>query len=109
MNNLMYIPFFLFIIAAYIYYQRKEKKQEQFFIEERNSYIRKNPELPEEKSQNLLSGIPWTGMDTATLVSLFGEPRRKRVLDGSMTRLIWSYSDIFIYIDREKVIEWKKK
>jgi len=109
MNKLLYIPFFLFIIGAYIYYWKKGQKQEQYFKEKRAQYILGNPGLSSEQTENLSSDLPWIGMDTLTLTSLFGEPRKKRVLDQSMTRFIWSYTNLFIYIYEGSVAEWKSR
>lgn len=107
MNNLYYIPFFLFIIAAYLYYQSKNRKRDRFYREERLDYIKDHPGLSAEQLENLSQGLPWTGMDSETLIALFGEPRRKRVLDQTLTRVIWSYADLFVYLNNGKVAEWK--
>ena len=109
MNTLFYIPFFLFIIAAYFYYQQKSRKKDLFYREERLDYVKDHPELAKEHSENLSQGLPWVGMDSETLISLFGEPRRKRVLDQSLTRVIWSYADLFVYLNEGRVAEWKSR
>jgi hypothetical protein len=109
MNNYYYIPFFLFIIAAYIYYQRKGKREQLFYRTRRIEFLDNNKNLTEEQSNNLSHGLPWNGMESGILIELFGEPRRKRVMDQSMTRTIWSYGELFVYIDDDRVIEWKRR
>jgi hypothetical protein len=109
MNNLYYIPFFLFIAGAYYYYSSKAKKQAYFYNNKRKNYITENSDLTEQQVTNLQKDLPWEGLTSAELTMLFGEPRRKRVLDESLTKYIWSYADIFIYIKDDKVVEWKKK
>jgi len=109
MNTLFYLPFFLFIIAAYIYYQQKNKKTDIHYSEKRAEYLSDSNTLTEEQSENLSHGLPWVGMESHVLIDFFGEPRRKRVLDQSLTRVIWSYGDLFVYIDCGKVIEWKNR
>ena len=109
MNNLMYLPFLLFIIAAYIYYMIREKRKVQFYRDKRAQYINKNSDLTEEQSQNLTQNLPWVGMESSILLDLFGEPRKKRILDQSLTRVIWSYADTFIYINDGFVVEWKNR
>lgn len=109
MNKLYYIPFFLFLIGAYYFYNNRAKKQTQFYKEKRDLYIKEHPDLTVEQSENLQKNIPWSGMDSATLTGLFGEPGRKRVLEQSLTKFIWSYPDLFVYIHKGTVVEWKQK
>ncbi|MDA3812055.1 MAG: hypothetical protein PF518_17185 [Spirochaetaceae bacterium] len=109
MNFFMYIPFFLFIIGAFVYYQKKERKKELLFKEKRQQFVLEHPDLSVEQSENLSSGLPWIGMDSSTLTSLFGEPVKKRILDQSMTRFIWSYPNLFIYLYEDNVAEWKNR
>ena len=109
MNNLIYVLFILFIPAAYFYYHGKGKKKEQFYRNKRKTYISENPGLTDEQSDNLSSGLPWIGMNSNTLIELFGEPGRKRMLNESMTKYIWSYGKIFIYLHENIVVEWKKR
>ena len=109
MNYIYYLPFLVFIVASYVYYQRKNKKQDQRFNNIRDEYISENSTLTEEQTDSLSKGFPWIGMDSPVLIELFGEPRRKRVLDQSLTRTIWSYGNLFVYINNGKVTEWKSR
>ena len=109
MSNIYFIPFFIFIIGAYIYYSHQAKQQKQYYNKIRDEYRLNTKDLSVEQSENLTKGIPWQGMDSSLLITLFGEPRRKRVLDQSLTKSIWSYADLFVYLDKGIVIEWKSK
>lgn len=109
MIELYHIPFVLFIIGAYIYYTVKNRDQKKYYKKIRDDYLRNRKDITPEQSDNLSKGIPWQGMDSSLLITLFGEPRRKRVLDQSLTKTIWSYADLFVYLDNGIVIEWKSK
>ncbi|MBN2657608.1 MAG: hypothetical protein JXR86_11160 [Spirochaetales bacterium] len=109
MLNIYITPFLLFLIAAWLYYSRNQKKQNAYYAEQRKQYMESHPQLPEEQRTNIRNGEPWPGMKTELLIDLFGEPGRKRVLDQSVTRFIWSYSDLFVYITGDEVVEWKRK
>lgn len=109
MINIYILPFILFIIGAYIYYSHQANKQNNYYKNKRHIFLQETKTLSEDQSNNLTKGIPWQGMDSSLLITLFGEPRRKRVLDQSLTRMIWSYSDLFVYLDNEIVMEWKRK
>lgn len=104
-----YIPFLAFVAAAWIYYDLRLKKRNRIFREKREAFVRETEGLTEEQRSNLISGLPWKGMDTATLAELFGEPQRKRILDQSLTRTIWSYGTIFVFVENDAVTEWKKR
>ncbi len=108
-TNLYILPFLIFIVGAYIYYSQQAQKQKNYYRKQRDEYLQSSKNLSEDQSQNLTDGIPWQGMDSGLLILLFGEPRRKRVLDQSLTKMIWSYADLFVYLDNEIVIEWKRK
>jgi len=71
--------------------------------------ISDNSNLTEDQKNNLSKGLPWIGMESKTLLELFGEPSKKRILNDTMTRFIWSYGKIFIYVNDNKVAEWKKR
>lgn len=109
MNYIYYIPFFLFIIAAWFYYQRKMKIRHKFYREKREQYIQENTLLTNEQKENLSKGLPWKGMDSGLLSGLFGEPTRKRALDQSASKSIWSYGTLFVYLDGDIVYEWKSR
>ena len=109
MINLMYIPFLLFIIAAYFYYHQKLQNRERYYKSKRNEFLYNNPGLTEEQTNNLNLDLPWIGMESSLLTELFGDPKRKRVLDQSMKRIIWSYPNLFVYLNEDKVAEWKSR
>lgn len=109
MINIYILPFLAFIVGAYIYYSRKAQNLKGKYDLKRHEYLRESSELSKEQRENLNNGIPWKGMDSALLIKLFGEPRRRRFLDQSLTKMIWSYADLFVYLDNDTVIEWKKK
>jgi len=109
MNKLYILPFFLFLIASWFYYKGKMNRQKALLSSKREEYIRSRPDLPEDQKINLEKGEPWPDMPVDLLVELFGEPMRKRVLDQSVTRFIWSYGDLFVYVSGDRVAEWKKR
>ena len=109
MNYTHYIPFLLFVAAAWIYYDFRLKKNNRLYRDRREKFIQKNSGLTSEQRENLSAGIPWRGMNTELLTELFGEPQRKRILDQSLTRTIWSYGTLFIYVENGKVTEWKRR
>lgn len=109
MNAYLYIPFLIFIAGAYFYYYKKSLNQLRHYKEKRRQFLKENPDLSSDKIKNLSADLPWKGMESQLLLNLFGEPRRKRELDQSLERTIWSYGDLFVYVNDNKVIEWKAK
>lgn len=107
--NIYIIPFLLFIVGAWFYYDRKMKSRKAHYAKKRLQYIQLHGELTNEQKQNLEQGTPWKGMASSLLVELFGEPHRKRVLNQSVSKFIWTYSDQFVYLEEDVVIEWKEK
>lgn len=104
-----YIPFLIFVVIAWIYYDLRMKKKNRLLKEKREKFLSETEDLTEEQRNNLSAGLPWKGMDAETLRDLFGEPQRKRILDGTLTRIIWSYGSIFVYVENDAVTEWKKR
>ncbi|MBB6479577.1 hypothetical protein [Spirochaeta isovalerica] len=109
MNKLYLLPFLLFLVGAWFYFSRRQMKLKIFYAEQRQRYIESHSELTGEQKASLSKGEPWPGMPSKILIELFGEPDRKRVLDQSVTRFIWTYPDLFVYISGDEVAEWKKK
>lgn len=109
MNYTHYIPFLIFVALAWVYYDFRLKKNNRLYRDRREKYMEENDGLSAEQRANLTSGLPWKGMPADLLTELFGEPRGKRILDQSLTRTIWSYGTLFIYVDKEIVVEWKER
>jgi len=106
---LYYAAFLVFIIIAYGFYTRKNRRNREFFEKRREIYIREEEGLEEEKRQSLTAGHPWEGMDTELLVRLFGEPYRKRPMNNDASQTIWTYGNLFVLVESQRVITWKER
>jgi hypothetical protein len=109
MNSRLIFVFLAFVVAYYLYYTLKARRDASKYETHRKEYLEGHPEMPEERASALSAGVPWEGMEAATLVELFGQPRRRRLMDPASGRVIWSYGHLFVYLEADKVVAWKTR
>lgn len=109
MNSRLLIVFFAFLVAYYVYYTWKSRRDTRKQEAIREAYLEGHPDLSEEQTSALAAGLPWKGMGEETLIALFGEPRRRRLMDPASGRVIWSYRGFFVFLEADMVVAWKTR
>jgi len=105
----LYFLFIAFIAFAYIYYTRRNKQRSAYYNRLRKAYIEKNQDLEPPKKNALAQGHPWVGMDKELLVSLFGDPSRKRPMNEDASQMIWTLDRIYVLMVDDRVQTWNHR
>lgn len=105
----LYFLFIAFIGIAYIYYTRRNTQRLAYYKRLRREYIERHQDIEAPKKHALEQGHPWVGMNKELLISLFGDPSRKRPMNEDASRMIWTLDRIYVLMVDDRVETWNHR